>query len=233
MDRQYIRDQQVIERYLQGKLTPSEEQAFEELYLADAQLLEELKLAERLRQGFKDLDAGGQADAPRGGRPRGGWSQLLASPRYATAASVIAAVGLLSSSLLYWQNRDLREGAAGAPLVAASSTRLLPLLSVRGSNNVNVVDAPAADEWTVLLLDAGFTDYDDYRAILYRRSGDVSEEILRLEGMTPTYEGLLALGLAGAQLPPGDYEVELSGRTAGAIEPLTRTPLTVSQSRSD
>ena len=38
MDRQYIRDTQVIERYLQGRLTAAEEQAFEEAYLADPEL---------------------------------------------------------------------------------------------------------------------------------------------------------------------------------------------------
>ena len=38
MDRQYIRDHQVIERYLSGALTADEEQAFEEAYLGDAEI---------------------------------------------------------------------------------------------------------------------------------------------------------------------------------------------------
>ena len=79
MDRQHIRDTDVIERYLQGTLSAAEEQAFEEAYLADPQLLEELEVAERLRAGFKDLDA---AEAPgRAAPPRSRWLGFVASAR--------------------------------------------------------------------------------------------------------------------------------------------------------
>ena len=57
MDRRYIRDNQVIERYLKGTLTADEERAFEELYLGDPDLLDEIQLVERLGQGLKDLGA--------------------------------------------------------------------------------------------------------------------------------------------------------------------------------
>ena len=49
MDRQYIRDHAVIERYLSGALTAEEEQAFEEAYLGDQELLDQVQAAERLR----------------------------------------------------------------------------------------------------------------------------------------------------------------------------------------
>ena len=50
MDRQYIRDHAVIERYLSGALTAEEERAFEEAYLGDQELLDQLQAAERLRE---------------------------------------------------------------------------------------------------------------------------------------------------------------------------------------
>jgi hypothetical protein len=226
MDRQYIRDAQVIERYLQGKLSGAEEEAFEEAYLADSELLAELKAADRLREGLQDFYA---TERPPQAAPRSGWRELVASTRYGIAASLVAAAALTSSGLLYMQNRGL-EGGSESQLVAASNMRLLPLVSVRGANDANVIAAPAAEEWVVLLLDAGFTDYDHYRATVVRRDAD--ETLLRVDEMTPTYEGLLALGMPGRALAPGDYEVRLEGGRRDwpadrALDELTRTPLTV------
>ncbi len=91
---------------------------------------------------------------------------------------------------------------------------------------------PAADDWTVLLLDAGFTDYDRYSAELLREDGGVEREVASEAGMTPTYEGLLAFGVSGRELTPGDYEIRLSGGRKGwdathPLDELTRIPLTV------
>ena len=228
MDRQHIRDAEVIERYLKGTLSAAEEQAFEEAYLADPQLLEELEVAERLRAGFKDLSAAdsvGRA-APRRAR----WLELASSPRYAIAASVVALAALVSTTVLYVQNQGLR-GGIGQRLTAATQTRLLPLVSVRGADSPNEIAAPVRGEWTVLLLDAGFGDYDTYRAVLTRRDG---WEVLRLDGLTPTYEGLLAIGVPGEMLSPGVYEVRLFGGrrdwpATRELDELTRTPLTVAE----
>ena len=54
MDRDYIRDNQVIERYVQKKLTPEERDAFEQRYLVDPELQKEIALAKRMLEGFKD-----------------------------------------------------------------------------------------------------------------------------------------------------------------------------------
>jgi hypothetical protein len=224
MDLQHIRDAHVIERYLQGKLSAADEQAFEEAYLADPELLEEVQLAERLRDGFKDLPAEQRAPTA---APRSRWLELASSPRYGIAASLVAAAALLSSGVLYLQDSSFGAGGAGA-FSGARHTRVLPLVAVRGAGNPNVVAAPAADEWTVLMLDTGFGNYDRYRAVLVR-GGD---ELLRLDGMTSTADGMVALGLPGSLLPPGDYEIRLDGGKrdwpAGReLDVLSRTPLTV------
>lgn len=224
MDRQHIRDAQVVERYLSGTLTAAEEQAFEEAYLADPQLLEELEVAERLRAGLKESSAAGAA--PSAAPPRARWRELVASPRYGLAASLVAVAALASSAVLLVQNRSLR---AGPPAAAQTHTRLLQLVSVRGADNPNEIAAPAPGEWTVLLLDPGFGDYDVFTAVLARAGG---AEVLRLDGLTPAYEGQLALGMPGSLLAPGQYEVRLSGGKRAwpatqKLDELGRTPLTV------
>lgn len=229
MDRQYIRDAQVIERYLHGRLTAAEEAAFEEAYMADPALLEELELAEKLRDGLRDMP---DAELPVPQPARGGWLRLAASPRYGLAASLVAALAVLASGSLYLENQALRNGA-GAPLAAASNTRVLPLVAVRGGASANTIAAPGAGDWTVLMLDPGFTDYDRYRAVLVRRDGGSTQELLQADELQPSYEGLLAFGVPARVLTTGDYEIVLEGGRSDwpagrKLDELTRTPLTVS-----
>jgi hypothetical protein len=228
MDRQHIREHQITERYLSGTLSPAEEKEFETAYLADPELQEELDLAENIRAAFKDFGAAGSPKlaAPKPAR----WLGFMSSPRYALAASLVAAAALVSTGALYLQNQGLR-GGAGQTFAAEGQTRLLPLVSVRGAGNPNEIAAPAPGELTVLLLDPGFGDYDVYRAVLARRDGT---EVLRREGLIPTYEGLLALSVPGATLAPGAYEIRLAGGrrdwpATRELDELSRTPLTVAE----
>jgi hypothetical protein len=223
MDPHQMHSSDLIERYLQGRLSPAEEQAFEEAYLADPALLREVQLAERLREGFKDRAAAEEAPRP---AARSGWLARASSPRYGIAASFVAAVALVAAGALYVQNQGLEAGGAGT---AARHARVLPLVTVRGAGNASVIAAPSAEEWTVLLLDTGFTDYDVFGAALLRDGSD--EELLRLDGMEAS-DGTVAFGVPGSALPPGRYEVRLQGARrdwpAGrAPDELSRTRLTV------
>jgi hypothetical protein len=221
MDR-HIRDTLVIERYLQGKLSAAEEERFEEAYLADPELLAELKLAERLREGFKGLPLDARAPGP---APRARWFDFATSPRYGIAASLISALALLASGALYLQG----PGSGRSPSAAASRAHIVPLVAVRGGGNPNTIAAPAADEWTILTVDTGLGDYDVYRAALVGADG---REIASFDGMRPGDDGAVALGFQGNSLVPGDYEVRLAGRKLDwpadrAYDDLSRTPLTI------
>ena len=218
MNRQYIRDNQVVERYLQGRLTADEQTAFEEAYLGDAELLQELKTADLLRRGLEAHDVANRSTHRPSAVARGG-----GAPRYALAASLVAGIALASSSYLFVENRELR-GANVAP-----GARLVPLLTVRGGDP-NRIEAAATNDWTVLLLDPGFTPYDGYRATVVRRTGGA--ELLSVDGLTPSYEGLLAVVVPSRLLTPGDYDVVLAGRMRDwpegrAFDDLGRTALTV------
>lgn len=213
-----------MERYLHGKLTADEEQAFEEAYLADPDLLDELQLVERFESGFKDLGARGQIGRSRGS---GRWIRVFSSPQYAAAASVLLAAALVVSGALYRENLGLRqwEGLAAGSAV----TRFVPVFSVR-SGDASLIAAPADDEWTVLEVDPGL-DYDSYRVVVTRRGDQGAEELYRRDGLV-LHEDVLAVGMWGRLLTPGDYEIAIDARMndwpeARGFEPIGRMSVRV------
>jgi hypothetical protein len=218
MDRHYIRDHQVIERYLKGELSPAEEQDFEETYLADQALLDEIELVERLGGGLKQLKTRGEIAPSR----TAGWFRVFASPQFAAAASVLLVVSLVFSAALYRDNLSLRQAQS---LVAGGGvTRLLPLVSVRGSPEIEI-EAPDANELAVLLVDPGFTKHDTYRAVVSRSGAQGSTAIWSAAGLVAEYEDQVAIGMPGRLLTPGDYTIAIEGRmkdwpAARASEPV-------------
>lgn len=223
MDRQYIRDHAVIERYLSGALTAEEEQAFEEAYLGNPELLDEIQAAEGLREGIKKLDAAGILERL---RAPARWRQWLASPQYAAAASVLLAVSLGFSAMLYRENLVLRQDNFSQ---VSPSTRLVRLEAVRGGDPIEI-SAPAPDELTVLQLDSGTVAYDTYRGTLTRRAGAQSEPIWSRADLMASDDRIL-MTVSGRSLQPGDYEARLEGRMndwpAERFEEITRMDLTV------
>ena len=205
MDRQYIRDNEVIERYLSGTLTADEEQAFEETYLGDPEILDQIEAAERLREGIKGLDDAGDL---RRTRPR--WQRFFASPQYAAAASLLLVVSLGLSTTWYREIRSLRESSFTE---TSAITRAVALDALRGGG-VSSIAAPEPDEFTVLLLDTGIVAYDTYRAVLTRRDGERSEEIFNRADLVPQLGETVLIGVPGRALRPGTYEVRLDGRMA-------------------
>jgi hypothetical protein len=226
MDRQYIRDNQVIERYLSGALTADEEQAFEETYLGDAEILDQIEAAERLRDGIKELGNAGDLERSRP-RPRPRWQRFFASPQYAAAASLLLVVSLGLSTTWYREIRNLRESSFTE---TSAITRAVALDAVRGGDGSSIV-APEPDEFTVLLLDTGVVAYDTYRAVLTRRDGDRSEEIFNRADLVPQLGGTILIGVPGRALRPGTYEARLEGRMAdwpaGRFDGIATTSLIV------
>ena len=221
MDRQYIREHGVIERYLKGALTADEEQAFEEAYLGDPDLLDEVQAAERLREGIKELGSTGRLEQL---RAPARWRQWLASPQYAAAASVLLAVSLGFSAMLYREVTELRRDGVAQTF---SSTRLVRLEARRGGDPIDI-PAPPPGELTVLQFDT--VTYDTYRFTLTRRTGDQSELIWRGANLVPQ-DDTLSISVMDRDLQPGNYEALLEGRMndwpAGRFEEFTRMDLRV------
>jgi hypothetical protein len=141
---------------------------------------------------------------------------------------LLLVVSLAVSAALYRENLSLRQQGQG--LVANMSTRLLPVLTVRGAPEI-VLEAPGANDWAVLLIDTGFTAYDSYRGVVSRRLDERRSEVWSADGLRPEYQDQLALGMPGSLLEPGEYEIEITGRMNDwppeRSEPVSRTALRV------
>lgn len=213
MDRNYVSENQIVDRYLRDDLTDEERVAFEEFYLSDQETLAELELAEKLQLGLQDCASQGLLEAERSP----GWlRRAVTSPQWAAAASVLLVVSIGYSGFL---QRQLQSDPA------AVGTQLIPLITTRGADAIRV--APADPEsWVVLLVDPGFELYDAYRATLVDSgSGEVVWDVT---GLQPGYEDLLAVGIAGSVLQPGQYSLRVEARSGSAdFVEINRIPLEV------
>ena len=174
--------------------------------------------------GIKQLDAAGRLERQRRGLAG---SRRLPLPRYAAAASVLLAVSLGFSTVLYRENRDLRDGTLSpTPMI----TRFVALDSVRGGS-ARTIREPEDDEWTVLVLDPGPTEYGIYRAVLTRRVGERFEDVWSRADLVLELGESISIGVPGRLLRPGNYEARLQGRMndwpAERFDDISRTPLTV------
>lgn len=209
MRRDYIEDQQIVERYLQDRLSAEEEAEFEECFLANPELLDELEFADKLRQGLQDVATVASPAKP--AQPKRRFPSFFQTPQYAMAATVFLLVSMTVTSVLY--QRVDRLSAAGQASSFAS-TRIIPVLSVRGgasgetANRINV----AAGEQIVLLVDPGPDVYSHYRTTIDKRDpASTGTPVWQRDRVMPGYQDMLALAIPGDRLETGDYRIRIEG----------------------
>jgi hypothetical protein len=198
MDREYITRHNVIERYLSGSLTEEELAAFEERCLWCQETLDELDVAERLREGIRDLNPVQAA-----GRGRGRIARLFLSPQWAAAASVMLVVSLGVTGYL------LTGDVATPPGVATTQVYMIEM--TRGDEAPTfVLRVAPADRWVVLVVYPETGHHHAYRAEL-RRAGEQRPAWQSGDIPAATATGSLALTLPAEVLRPGDYRIEVTG----------------------
>lgn len=210
MDRTYIDRYIVVDRYLQGTLTDGEQAEFEERLVWDQALVEELELAEALRNGLRASGAEGKYVSGDEGSLGARLKSMMSMPRYAAAASFVMGV-LLTSVLVSNRVPDVDPAAAGS-----GPTTVVPLLVLRSSNVQSIEIEP--DGMTVLMIDVP-PGYRSYRVSV--RRGDASAPFWRQEGLVPGYLDQLAVGVPGRELMPARYLLTLEG-VADQAEPFVQ-----------
>lgn len=209
MRREYIEEHQIAERYLQGRLSETEEAEFEQYFLGDAQMVEELELVEKLRQGLQDVAT--VETLHKKALPETRSASFFRTPRYAAAATVLLLVSMTISTILYQRVDQLSDGGLA---MSYRSTRIIPVLATRGAPSDEPVTrfSPEEGEEIVLLVDPGPNDYSHYRTTVYRQdAGEGEDPVWQSDRVLPGYQDMLALAIPGSVLEIGDYRIRVDG----------------------
>lgn len=210
MDHSYIEENQVVDRYLMGKLPADEAELFEEHYLHCGECLEALELAEKLQRGFKRA-AAQEALRHAAVERLGVLAWLARATRYPTAGIAVAALlalAIVPAALLYRPSSSGFEPQINTTVLAMSPERSAPTGALDPSR---VIRLSGEDEWLVLSLELDLPEHERYRVVLLR---DGQDEIWRRDGFMPDHLDALVLSLHSSWLDPGDYVARVEGLPA-------------------
>lgn len=221
MDRDSIVRNQVVERYLSGRLPLKGATDFERFCRENPNVLDELGLAERVNAGLRLLEASGKPEP---------WQEAK-KPFWQKAQVVIgllvAVVGLgIGLSVVMNDNaakqaslKKLQKQVAERPLDPATSTREIRLLPSRegGSNTPAIVIGGGAAQLADLKIDESRSPYKIFRVTIDRID---QGRVAVISELGKDSNGHLRIALNSSALGPGNYQLTIEGLTwRGDAEP--------------
>jgi hypothetical protein len=228
MDRKYIWDHHVIERYLADQLSDAERETFEAYYLQHPEIVAEMERVARLKVGLATLR--GSNELPAVLQSRRTPNRFVAM----AAAVAIVTVGLLLFLLPQVPQRPVMAAAvaslhdrSGQALAVAKTYDVLHL---RGAPSDVEIELPASPHAIALrVLPAIETKSAKYRLTLFRVADDGGLEMLAsLPGLAPGAGGSIAAYLDSGELSKGRYQLLLQGdQAAGTASADSRYSLTM------
>lgn len=213
MDRDFIARNQVVERYLSGRLPIKGATDFESFCREHPELLDELGIPERVNAALRLLEASGKPEPwtePR--KPFWQKLEIVLGLLGATVALGIAlAIVASGSSQKSRHIAALQQEAAERPLDPATSTRDIRLLPSRdgASDSPAIIvgggsDAQLAD----FRIDESRSPYRLFRITIDRiNQGRVGV----IDHLAKDSDGNLRIALNSSALGPGDYQLTIEG----------------------
>lgn len=210
MDRDFIEKNQIVERYLTGKLPPKGAADFERVCRGDPRLVEELRLADRVHSAIRLLEASGQPE-PWAEKPRAFWEK----PPFIGAAAALAAVFLIATVVLFVQLRgaestiaELEAAVIERPLDPSSRGRTVTVIPSRTGPVRRALFSTGAGgaEFLEMRIDVSWADTQTFR-VTVERAGQ--GRVMRLDNLLRDSNGHLRIALNSSALGPGTYDVEI------------------------
>jgi hypothetical protein len=212
MDATFIEQNQIIERYLAGRLPLKGAQDFERFCRENPETLTQLGMAERIHMGLRLMDASGQPEP---------WAEKPI-PFYQKPAAIAGVAGLagtavIAALMLLVGNNDkarqitvLQDELRMQPLLPARSTRSLivkpsrtgPLaqsLVTIGGTNTEMAD---------FKYDVSWSNYSNFRVSIDRVD---QGRVAVLSNLAKDSNGHLRISLNSSAVGPGVYQVILEG----------------------
>lgn len=214
MDREFIARNQIVERYIGGRLPLKGAQDFERFCRENPELLDEIALTERINAALRLLEAGGRA-APWEARPKRWWERLSVLIGTAVLALILAVTCVAIQSRLSAQQRSiagLQLRAQQQPLDPALSTRTITVIPSRTGpvEHSMVVIGGASAQMADLKIDVSWSQFTAFSVTIDRAD---QGRVGVLHNLLRDSSGNLHLELNSSALGPGDYRLTIEGLT--------------------
>lgn len=215
MDKAFIENNQIVERYLTGKLPIKGVQDFERFCRENPEVLESIGFADAVQRGVRLLEAGGQ---PGGWQePKPAWWQQPAALIVATAlAVVLAGVAWFyfdRSRELQSQVLQAEQRLVSGPLRPPGSTRIIRIIPDRRSNTPLThvtLQAGGKVELLELRVDVSFARTNAFRLTIDKKD---QARVGTIHNLLRDSNGQLRVILNTSGLHAGLYTVRIEGVT--------------------
>jgi len=212
MDREFIIKNQIVERYLAGRLPPKGVTDFERLIRSRPQLIEELGLPEKVNAGLRLLDAAGIAE-PWSEKPKKVWEK----PAFTMGAAGLAVAALIGCLVLGMQvsSRDAtiaKQKAENMERAIAPSTRKRTIVVgiARNGPPAQATLSINYGEFADMKVDVSWSRYSSFKVSIDRVN---QGRVAVLNGIEKDSNGQLRVALNAGAFGPGDYMVAVEGLT--------------------
>jgi hypothetical protein len=212
MDRDYIARNQVVERYLSGRLPLKGATEFEQWIARHPELLDEIGLPERVNAGLRLLEASGKPE-PWQEAPRPAWQKPQVTIALAIACGALAVVAMVftgTGASKTHRIEELQRQVREQPLDPATSTREIRVMPSRsGATNAPAITiggggAQLAD----FKIDESRSPYHIFRVTIDRiDQGRVGV----ITNLAKDSNGHLRIALNSTALGPGAYQLTIEG----------------------
>jgi hypothetical protein len=214
MDRDFIARNQVVERYLSGRLPLKGATDFERFCAENPQILDEIGLPERVNAGLRLLEASGKPE-PWQEAARPVWQKVQVTLGLAAAVAVFAltlAFVSLGSASKSHRIAELQKESAERALDPATSTRVIRLLPSReGASNspsITIGGIGGSAQMADLRIDESRSPYHAFRVTIDRID---QGRVAILGDLAKDSNGHLRIALNSSALGPGNYQLTLEG----------------------
>lgn len=228
MDHQYITDNNLIERYVLGRLPVAEQLRFEEHFAECSECVAELELADDFSTALRAVVADDARRALSAGLAAA-LTRWLRGPRIAMLLGVLVMVVALPFLWLASENQRLtddlealRRPRADVPAVVLDIVR-----DTRSDKAPPTVAPPTDDPWLTLAIEVGAEDprITSFDVVLEDAE---ARPLWRGEDLAQTPWGILALTFPAELVLPGSYRLVVTARDdRGRKEPVGTFPFVV------
>ncbi len=215
MDRDFIARNQIVERYISGRLPIKAATDFERFCKGHPQLLDEIGLPERVNAGLRLLEASGKPE-PWQENARPFWQRTEVTLGALAVALVLAiALAFVAANASSKSRRiaDLQGQVHDRSLDPATSTRTVRLMPSRsGASNTPAITIGGTLEAQLVdfRIDESRSPYRDFRVTIDRID---QGRVMVLDNLTKDSNGHLRIALNSSALGPGNYQLTIEGLT--------------------